>query len=124
MWPPTKKLRKIFVPPKFPEGCLHEFQYWVYDHLSGEACIVLKDGRHYRILDPLDMVRFHDVDIKFLLVNQILHDEEDEPLAKEFSKKAAKILALNIAANYNRIGNIEAAEEPDEVDPNEDNVEE
>ena len=68
------------------------------------------------------MVRFHDVDIKFLLVNQILHDEEDEPLAKEFQKKAAKILALNIVANYNRIGNIEAAEEPDEVDPNEDNV--
>ena len=120
VWPPTTKLRKILVPPSFPEGCLRDYKYWVYDHLSGEACIVLNDGHYFRILDPLDLVRFSDADINFLLVNQIRHDEEDEHVAKDFSRKASHILAKKIVANYNRIAGVEAAAEPDEVDPNED----
>ena len=88
--------------------------------MSGEACIVLNDGMYFRILDPLDLVRFNDADINFLLVNPIRHDKEDEVVAKDFTRKASHILAKKIVTNYNRIAGVEAAAEHDEVDPNED----
>jgi hypothetical protein len=84
--------------------------------------VVLNDGIYFRILDPLDLVRFSVADINFLLVNPIRLDEEDEEVAKGFIRKASHFLAKKTVANYNRIAGIEAAAEPDEVDPNEDNV--
>ena len=90
--------------------------------MSGEAWIVLYDGIYFRILDPLDLVRISDADIIFLLVNPIRHDEEDEEVAKDFIRKTSHFLAKKTVANFNRIAGIEAAAEPDKVDPNEDNV--
>ena len=68
--------------------------------MSGKACIVLSDGIYFRILDPLDLVRFSDADINYLLVNPIRHDPDDEEVAKDFTRKAAHILAKKIVANY------------------------
>ena len=46
--------------------------------------------------------------------------DEDESIAKDFSKKASDILAKKITSNYNRIAGVQAADEPDEIDPMED----
>ncbi|MFS7967195.1 hypothetical protein Hanom_Chr09g00782961 [Helianthus anomalus] len=40
MWPPAKRAKTVPLPKDLPDNCLHEFKFWMYDPVSGQAIIV------------------------------------------------------------------------------------
>ncbi|MFS8008871.1 hypothetical protein Hanom_Chr14g01277991 [Helianthus anomalus] len=75
IWPPTDKEKIIPTAPKFPNGVLKNFKFWAYDPKMGEAVVVTKESA-YRLADTLELISFHEENIKVLNENQIRTNEQ------------------------------------------------
>ncbi|CAI9302845.1 unnamed protein product [Lactuca saligna] len=92
MWPPIKQAKKILLPIRLPEGTLDSMQFWVYDESTALTVINLKKSQ-YRIVDPKDLLKFGERDIRTLPHFQIiLENELFEVVGKAFTRMVATII--------------------------------
>ncbi|KAI3754619.1 hypothetical protein L1987_54406 [Smallanthus sonchifolius] len=76
---------------------LRDFQYWTYDPITIEALIVT-DQAKYQILDPFDLSKFSEQDIKVLARSHIRHEQLWEEQENIFTVAAADILSKKLYA--------------------------
>ncbi|CAH1416304.1 unnamed protein product [Lactuca virosa] len=92
MWPPTKQAKRIPLPKRLPEGTLDKIQFWVYDEATTTVVIKLKKNQ-FRIVDPKDLLKFGERDIRPLLNFQIIAENElFEAATKAFTRMVATII--------------------------------
>ncbi|CAI9304250.1 unnamed protein product [Lactuca saligna] len=84
-WSPTKQAKRIPLPKCLREGTLDSMQFWVYDEATMSVVIKLKRNQ-YRIVDPKDLLKFGERDIRTLSNFQIIVENElFETVAKAFT---------------------------------------
>ncbi|MFS7985017.1 hypothetical protein Hanom_Chr11g00993391 [Helianthus anomalus] len=95
IWPSTKKEKIIPVAPKFPKGVLKNFQFWAYDPKMDETVIITIESA-YHLGDTLDLISFHEEDIKILNQNQIRTNEQYEVSAKSWTSDVVNVIGLRL----------------------------
>ncbi|CAI9295426.1 unnamed protein product [Lactuca saligna] len=92
MWSPTKQAKRIPLRKRLPEGTLDSMQFWGYDDAIAPVVIKLKKNQ-YRIVDPKDLLRLCECDIRNLSKFQIdIENELFEAAAKAFTGMVATII--------------------------------
>ncbi|KAJ0794989.1 hypothetical protein HanPI659440_Chr04g0145241 [Helianthus annuus] len=64
-WPATKQTNTVPLLKELPDNSLKNFQFWMYDPISGQAVIVCDDAE-YRFIDTRDLMCFGVNDINLL----------------------------------------------------------
>ncbi|KAM0057389.1 hypothetical protein Hdeb2414_s0005g00157641 [Helianthus debilis subsp. tardiflorus] len=98
IWPPTDKEKLIPVARKFAKGILKNIQFWSYDLRMAEAMIVTKENTS-RLADTLDLMSFHEEDMKILGQNQIRTNEQHEGWAKSWTSAVEKVIGNRLFAD-------------------------
>ncbi|XP_076954749.1 protein FAR1-RELATED SEQUENCE 5-like [Bidens hawaiensis] len=106
MWPPTDKVKSIPISKRFPEGALDEMKFWTYDGVTTTVIIRL-NKRQYRLVDPKDLLKFREKDLKTLSRFQITAEPLYEPAAKEYTGMVGVIIREGLWADppaYKEVG--------------------
>ena len=91
VWPATAKVKLIPMPAPIADGALSEFEFWYFDGVTAVA-VVRTRTHQYKLIEPRDLLKFGENDIKLLARTQIKVPEPIfEEAAKEFTKYAALI---------------------------------
>ncbi|KAJ0848090.1 hypothetical protein HanRHA438_Chr13g0585391 [Helianthus annuus] len=64
-WPATKQTNTVPLLKELPDNSLKNFQFWMYDPISGQAVIVCDDAE-YKFIDTRDLMCFVENDINLL----------------------------------------------------------
>lgn len=97
MWPPTDEDTSIPITKRFLEGTLEGMKIWTYDGEIATVIIRLVQGR-YHLVDPRDLLKFGESDIKILSAFQINAEPLYEPAIKEYTSMAGSIIQIGLWA--------------------------
>lgn len=110
MWPATEKVKSIPLTKPFPEGALDDMKFWTYDHATSTVIIRVNKGQ-YRIVDPRDLLRFSERDIKKLGEFQISSEPLFEAAAKEYTGMVGAIIRTKLWAGAYREADADVLEQ-------------
>ncbi|MFS7937185.1 hypothetical protein Hanom_Chr05g00424671 [Helianthus anomalus] len=95
IWSPTDKEKVIPVAPKFDKVVLKNIKFWAYDPKMAEAVIVTEENSFW-LADTLDLISFHEEDIKILSEHQIRTNKQYEMFAKSWTSAALNVIGSRL----------------------------
>ncbi|KAF5758752.1 hypothetical protein HanXRQr2_Chr16g0732921 [Helianthus annuus] len=94
-WHATKQANTVPLLKELPDDSMKNFQFWMYDPISGQAVIVCDDAE-YRFIDTRDLMCFGEKDINLLAKSQIQSDPQYEVCAKSWTGAVAQIMSFKL----------------------------